>query len=138
MPKIKTRDYAARTVRSMNRVHNLSARMKSDIVRSKEDQIDEKQYAVDSVESGAAEMLPHATRIGIRNRKDLGRSDVPESVSRDVETKTDLHAETKSDSVVRLRAGTERKTGGSVSVDFCSFCCCLLSFHTRSLKPGSC
>ena len=114
MPKIKTRDYAARTVRSMNRVHNLSARMKSNMVRSKEDQIDEKQYAVDSVESGAAEMLPHATHIGIRNRKDLGRSDVPESVSSDADTKNALQNETKRDSVVRLRAGTRSKTSESL------------------------
>lgn len=68
MPEIKTRDYAARTVRSMNRVHNLSARMKSNIVRSKEDQIDEKQYAVETTEHGAAEMLPRASEIGIRRK----------------------------------------------------------------------
>ena len=98
----------------MNRVHNLSARMKSDMVRSKEGQIDEKQYAVDSVESGAAEMLPHATRIGIRNRKDLGRSDVPEFVSRDADTKNALQNEAKSDSAVRLRTGTGRKTSESL------------------------
>ena len=54
MPEIKTRDYVARTVRSMDRVHNLSTRIKSNTVRSRDDQIDEKQYAVDTAESGAA------------------------------------------------------------------------------------
>ena len=129
MPKIKTRDYAARTVRSMNRVHNLSARMKSDMVRSKEDQIDEKQYAVDSVESGAAEMLPHATRIGIRNRKDLGRSDVPEFVSKDAETKKDLQSETKKYSTAKLMAGTGRKTSESLVTETGS--------QARIIQPNS-
>lgn len=73
MPEIKTRDYVAKTLRSMNRVQNLSARMKSNMVRSREDQIDEKQYAVDTAESGAAEMLPHASefRIRMKNRNDM-------------------------------------------------------------------
>ena len=61
MPEIKTRDYVARTVRSMNRIHNLATRIKSNTVRSRDDQIDEKQYAVDTAESGAAEMLPRAS-----------------------------------------------------------------------------
>ena len=90
MPEIKTRDYVAKTLRSMNRVQNLSARMKSDMVRSREDQIDEKQYAVDTAESGAAEMLPHVSKAGILRCKRIDMPDpkIPVSKSGHFETAT--------------------------------------------------
>ena len=113
MPEIKTRDYAARTVRSMNRVHNLSARMKSDMVRGREDQIDEKQYAVETTEHGAAEMLPHAAHIGIRNRKAQEQSDMPESVTKNTAVIKSTQAETKKSQVTRSSTFSERQAADS-------------------------
>ena len=73
MHEIKTRESFARTIRNINRVQNLSARAKNHAVRSRDDQIDEKQYAVDTAESGVTEMLPHASvfRVRMNNRNDV-------------------------------------------------------------------
>lgn len=113
MPEIKTRDYAARTVRSMNRVHNLSARMKSDMVRSREDQIDEKQYAVETTESGAAEMLPHVFEAGIIRRKGIDTPDSKISVSKSGHFETAVPTEKKKEQFIRTRASGRRQTAAA-------------------------
>ena len=104
MPEIKTRDYVAKTLRSMNRVQNLPARMKSDMVRSREDQIDEKQYAVDTAESGAAEMLPHVSKNGIIRRKRVDTPDPKKSVSKSGHFETAVPDEKKKEQFIRTMA----------------------------------
>lgn len=109
MPEIKTRDYAARTVRSMNRVHNLSARMKGDMVRSREDQIDEKQYAVEATEQGAAEMLPRASEISIRRRIKIKGTETVEAATVDEPEEEITQTETKRSLIARTRAGSGKQ-----------------------------
>lgn len=109
MPEIKTRDYADRTVRSMNRVHNLSARMKSDMVRNREDQGDEKQYAVETTEHGAAEMLPRASEINIRRRIKVKGAETVESAAEDELVQDTLRTETKRSLVTRTRTGSVKQ-----------------------------
>ena len=118
MPEIKTRDYAARTVRSMNRVHNLSARMKSDMVRGREDQIDEKQYAVDTTEQGAAEMLPRVSEINIRRRIKVKGDETVKSAAGDELVQDTLRTETKRSLVTRTRAeaGKQQVSNNQVKV----------------------
>ena len=109
MPEIKTRDYAARTVRSMNRVRNLSARMKSDMVRSREDQTNEKQYAVDTTEYGAAEMLPRTSEINFRRRIKVKGTETVESAAEDELVQDTFRTETKRSLVTRTRAGSGKQ-----------------------------
>ena len=104
MPEIKTRDYVAKTLRSMNRVQNLTARMKSDMVRSREDQIDEKQYAVETTESGVAEMLPHVSKNGIIRRKRIDTPDPKISVSKSGHFETAVPGEKKKEQFIRTMA----------------------------------
>jgi len=110
MPKIKTRDYVAKTLRSMNRVQNLSARMKSDMVRSRDDQIDEKQYVEDTAESGAAEMLPHVSRAGIIRRKRIDMPDPKMPVSKSGHFETATQEEKKKEQFIRSRAMGRQQT----------------------------
>ena len=110
MPEIKTRDCVARTVRSMNRVHNLSVRMKSDMVRSRDDQIDEKQYAVETTESGAAEMLPHTSEFRVRMKK---RNNMVDEVGFEPEndpTQEPARSKTKENLVSRSRESSKRQS----------------------------
>ena len=109
MPEIKTRDYAARTVRSMNRVHNLSARMKSDMVRSREGQTDEKQYAVDTTEYGAAEMLPRASEISIRRRIKVKGTETVESEVGEELVQEAARAETNRSLIMRTGTGSGKQ-----------------------------
>ena len=110
MPEIKTRDHVARTVRSMNRVHNLSTRIKSNTVRSRDDQIDEKQYAVETTESGAAEMLPHASkfRVHMKNRNDM--VDEVGFESENEPTQEPARSKTKENLVSRSRESSRRQS----------------------------
>lgn len=113
MPEIKTRDYVAKTLRSMNRVQNLSARMKSDMVRSRENQIDEKQYAVETTESGAAEMLPHVSRNGIIRRKRINMPDPKISVSKYGHFETAVPDEKEKEQFIRTRAMGRHRTAAA-------------------------
>ena len=108
MPEIKTREYASRTVRAMNRVNNLSARMKNSLIRNKEDQADEKEYAVEKAESGAAEMLPPVSRVGIYRRKRTIKENDPEIV--DIgSTEEPISAGTVKNPGIRSRTVSESK-----------------------------
>ena len=110
MPEIKTRDHVARTVRSMNRAHNLSTRIKSNTVRSRDDQIDEKQYAVDTAESGAAEMLPHASEFRVRMKK---RNNMVDEVGNDPENEPiqeTARSKTKESLVSRSKESSKRQS----------------------------
>ena len=113
MPEIKTRDHVARTVRSMNRVYNLSTRIKSNTVRSRDDQIDEKQYAVDTVESGAAEMLPHASKARTIRRKGINTPDAEISVSKSGQFETAVPDEKNKEQFIRSRATVRQQTAAA-------------------------
>ena len=113
MPEIKTRDYVAKTLRSMNRVQNLSARMKIDMVRSRDDQIDEKQYAVETAESGAAEMLPHVSEAGIIRRKRIDTPDPEISVSKSGHSEIAVPNEKKEEQFIRTRAMGRQQTAAA-------------------------
>ena len=110
MPEIKTRNHVSRTVRSMNRVLILSAKMKSNTVRGRDDQIDEKQYAVDMAESGAAEMLPHASefRVRMKNRNDM--VDEVGFESENEPTQQPARSKTKENLVSRSRGSSRRQS----------------------------
>ena len=88
MPEIKTRDHVA----------------------SRNDQIDEKQYAVDTAESGAAEMLPHASEFRIRMKN---RNDVVDEVGFESEnepTQEPARSKTKENLVSRSRESSRRQS----------------------------
>lgn len=69
MRYIKTRDLASRTARSVNRASSLASRMKKSLIRSRDKQTDEREYATSKIESTEAESLSSLSIINHRKRR---------------------------------------------------------------------
>ena len=85
MPTIKTRDLAAKTIRTLNRADLISDKFKGAFIRNKEDGNTSQEYSSSMYENGVAEMLPHVSRLGIkrRNKIDFDSSPVDGTVLSD-------------------------------------------------------
>ena len=69
MRYIKTRDLASRTARSVNRTGSLASRMKKSLIRSRDKQTDEREYASSQIENTEAESLSSLSIINHRKRR---------------------------------------------------------------------
>ena len=64
MPTIRTRDLAAKTIRTLNRADLVSDKFKEAFIRNKKDGNTSQEYSSSMYEKGVAEMLPHFSRLG--------------------------------------------------------------------------
>ncbi|MBQ8995441.1 MAG: hypothetical protein IJ091_06465 [Oscillospiraceae bacterium] len=71
MPTIKTRDLAAKTIRTLNRADLISDKFKGAFIRNKEDGNTSQEYSSSMYETGVAEMMPHVSRMGIKRRNKI-------------------------------------------------------------------
>ena len=74
MRYIKTRDKVAKTVRSLNRAGNLSARMKDSLVRTIEDQADDNEYSVSELETAEAEGVSRGLSYDLPHRSQTNKN----------------------------------------------------------------
>ena len=88
MPTIKTRDTIGRTVRGLNRMNNLSRWVKEPFIRSRQEQVNEKETASDILESGISEAAPHLLKHGVIRSKRINVKGKEDVFERSAETKT--------------------------------------------------
>ena len=71
MPTIRTRDLAAKTIRTLNRADLISGKFKEAFIKNKKDNNTSQEYSSSMYENGVAEMLPHISRLGIKRRNKI-------------------------------------------------------------------